>query len=62
MARIEKCPRCGGDPLLDTRTLITYITCLDCGFRVFDTEQSAAVNRWNHDTNCRDACDIEEEA
>ena len=55
--KVNPCPRCGGSPVLDTRTLITYIRCMDCGYQVMDMDKVECIEKWNSD-NCKDACDL----
>ena len=60
--KIKNCPRCGGPAVLDARTLIAYIRCLDCGFNVMGDDREDATRAWNEipedDGEC-ESCRVE---
>lgn len=54
---INPCPRCGGQPILTVRTLITRITCRDCGYMIIDNDKDVAVAKWNGEGNKGGGCE-----
>ena len=47
MSKIKPCPRCGGQPLTDIHTLVTWIRCKDCGFIVVGETEDEARSKWD---------------